>query len=239
MRGDLRSYGRAVPKRCWGPCEPYQTTLGICAKYSCCPVFTIGVESVSKKFHRTEENVAKIARAYVLTEADRERVAKATGLRIADVHAAETKAPPKMRKDELLAVEDLTCFGDNRDDIAEAIRAVRREGADIIQIGTQRLCGDGAVMLAEALQKLAQLHPTTKARRQAAIDTARKRTDDGRCSPERLFELWGSRIKTAELVSKSGWPQATIYKHFARLGITREQAGVELANRRKAKRRRS
>lgn len=171
-----------------------------------------------------------------MLESDRERVAKATGLRVEAVHSAEKVKPPRMREGELLAVEDLTCFGDNRDDIAEAVRAVRNSGADIIQIGTQRLCGDGAVMLAEALQKLARLHPTTKARRQAAIDTARKRTDDGRCNAERLFELWGSPDHITQVVSKSGWPQSSIYRHFKLQGISREMARLEIANRRKAKR---
>ena len=186
--------------------------------------------------------MTKIVRGYVLTKGDREALAKAAGLRLADVHAAESKSPPKMRKGELLAVFDLTAFGDNRDDIAAAVNAVRQNGADIIEIGSGRLCGDGVVLLTEALQKLAKLHPGRKAMRQAAIDTARKRTDDGRCKPERLFELWGSAEDIAGVVSKSGWPQATIYRHFGPHGpykpdgITREVARLEMANRRKAKR---
>jgi hypothetical protein len=180
--------------------------------------------------------VTKIVRAYVLKEADRQRVAGLTGLRVENVHAAETREPPKMRAGELLAVEDLTCFGDNRDDMAERIKAVRAQGADSVEIGSNRLCGDGAVMLAEALQKLAKLHPSYKARRQAGIDTAKKRTDDGRCSKERLFELWGGGLKMDEIVRESGWPRQTIYTHFQRLQITRGMAKLEMENRRKAKR---
>ena len=141
-----------------------------------------------------------------------------------------------MRKDELLAVFDLTAFGDNRDDIAEAIRLVRAQGADIVEIASGRLCGDGAVMLAEALQKLSRLTPSYKARRQAAIDTAAKRVGDGRCDDARLFELWGSPDDIAHVVSKSGWPQSSIYRHFKMAGISREAARLEMANRRKAKR---
>jgi hypothetical protein len=115
--------------------------------------------------------LSKIVRAYVPKEADRKRVAEHTGLRVENVHAAETREPPKMRAGELLAVEDLTCFGDNRDDIAERIKAVRAQGADIVEIGSNRICGDGAVMLAEALQKLSRLTPSYKARRQATILT--------------------------------------------------------------------
>ena len=180
--------------------------------------------------------MAKIVRAYALKEADRQRVATLTGLRIENVHAAETREPPRMRVGELLGVEDLTCFGDNRDDIAERIKAVRAQGADIVEIGSGRLCGDGAVMLVEALQKLAKLHPSYKARRQAGIDAARKRTDDGRCTPERLFELWGSAAHDSEVASKSGWPRSSVYRHFKMLGITREIARLEMANRRKAAR---
>lgn len=180
--------------------------------------------------------MAKVVRAYVLKETDRERVAKLVGLRVENVHAAETREPPNMRKDELLAVEDLTCFGDNRDDIAERVKAVRAQGADIVEIGSGRLCGDGAVMLAEALQKLARMTPGRKAMMQAAIDTARKRTDDGRCNPQKLFELWGSSADIIEVARKSGWPQATIYRHFKRQGITRAMARLEMENRRKAKR---
>ena len=88
----------------------------------------------------------------------------------------------------------------------------------------------------EALQKLAQLHPTTKARRQAAIDTARKRTGDGRCSAEKLFELWGSAKNKDEVAAESGWPLSSIYAHFKKLNIRREDARLEMANRRKAKR---
>jgi len=141
-----------------------------------------------------------------------------------------------MRAGELLAVEDLTCFGDNRDDIAERIKAVRAQGADIVEIGSNRLCGDGAVMLAEALQKLAKLHPGRKAMSQAAIDTAKKRTDDGRCKPEELFALWGSGKHMDEVVKDSGWPRSTIFRHFAKLEITRAMARLEMENRRKAKR---
>ena len=163
-------------------------------------------------------------------------MAALTGLRMVNVHAAETVEPPKMRAGELLGVEDLTCFGDNRDEIAERIKAVRAQGADIVEIGSGRLCGDGAVMLAEALQKLARMTPGRKAMMQAAIDTARKRTEDGRCSKDRLFELWGSSLKDAEVVSKSGWPRATIYRHFKLQDVTRAMARLEMENRRKAKR---
>lgn len=180
--------------------------------------------------------MAKITRAYVLKEDEREDMARAAGVPVGSVSAAEAKSPPRMRPGELLAVFDLTCFGDNRDDIAEAIRVIRASGADIIEIGSGRLCGDGAVMMAEAMRKLAALHPGRRAMRQAAIDTARKRTDDGRCTADRLFELWGSAADIAEVVSKSGWPQATIYRHFKMAGITREMARLEMANRRKAKR---
>lgn len=180
--------------------------------------------------------MAKIVRGYVYSESERDDLARAAGLKLTDVHAAETKPPPKMRKDELIAVFDLTCFGDNRDAIADAVRAIRANGADIIQIGTMRLCGDGAVMLQEALQKLAKLTPSYKARVQAALDTAAKRTGDGRCNVERLFELWGSPADIGEVVSKSGWPQSSIYRHFKMAGISREAARLEMANRRKAKR---
>lgn len=180
--------------------------------------------------------MAKITRGYVLNESERDDLARAAKLRVVDVHAAETKPPPKMRANELLAVFDLTCFGDNRDDIAEAVRMVRANGADIIEIASGRLCGDGAVMLAEALQKLSKLTPSYKARRQAAIDTAAKRVGDGRCNADRLFELWGSPDDIEKVVSKSGWPQSSIYRHFKMAGISREAARLEMANRRKAKR---
>lgn len=180
--------------------------------------------------------MAKIVRGYVYSEGERDDLARAAGIKVTDVHAAETKPPPKMRPNELLAVFDLTCFGDNRDDIAEAIRIVRAQGADIVEIASGRLCGDGAVMLAEALRKLAKLTPSYKARLQAALDTAAKRTGDGRCNADRLFELWGSPADIGEVVSKSGWPQSSIYTHFAKQKITREMARLEMANRRKAKR---
>lgn len=181
--------------------------------------------------------MAKIARAYVAKEADRERIAKATGLRVAAVIAAETNAPPRMRKGELLAVEDLTVFGDDRVKIAEAVKAVRAADADIIQIGSNRLCGDGAVMMAEALEKLWGMrrrgHPNL---RKAALATAAKRTADGRCKPEKLFELWGGSKSHDEISLESGWPVSTIYRHFKALKITRAMARLEMENRRKAKR---
>jgi hypothetical protein len=38
------------------------------------------------------------------------------------------------------------------------------------------------------------------------------------------------------VVKKSGWPRSSIYRHFKQLQITREMARLEMANRRKAKR---
>lgn len=75
-----------------------------------------------------------------------------------------------------------------------------------------------------------------QAQQQAAIDTAKKRTDDGRCKVERLFELWGSGLSIADVVKQSRWPRSSIFRHFAILGITRAMARLEMENRRKAKR---
>jgi hypothetical protein len=180
--------------------------------------------------------VTKVLRAYVAKETDRERVAKATGLKLVDVHAAETRSAPVMRSaEELLAVEGLEVFGQDAKAIKLAISAVRAKGGNIVEIQTGRLCGDGAEMLAEALERIWGMrrrgHPNL---RKAALNTAKKRTADGRCSKARLFELWGSSDDIAGVVSKSGWPQSSIYRHFKLSGVTRELARLEMANRRKA-----
>lgn len=163
----------------------------------------------------------KIVRAYVPGESDRRRMAELTGLKIEHVKVAPN-VPPKMRAGELLAVFDLTVFGETRKVIAEAVDAVQENGADIIEIETGMVCGKGVAVLNRALGIIHGRSRQGQAQKDGQKKSVAIRTAGRKVDRAGLYDLWGSDLTLQQIIEQSGWKQSSIY--HAMKGVSREDA---------------
>lgn len=167
----------------------------------------------------------KIVRAYVPGEGDRQRMADLSGLKIVNVKTAH-EPPPNMRNGELLAVFDLTVFGETRKAIAAAVDAVQKNGADIIEIETGLTCGKGVAVLNRALGIIHGRSRQGQAQKDGQAKSVAIRTSGRKVDRDGLYELWGTDLTLQQVITESGWRQSSIY--HAMKGISREQAKADI-----------
>ncbi len=157
----------------------------------------------------------KMTRGFVATEADRAKLAEASGLAVREIRVGEI---PSMRKDEALAVLGLHDLGKTRFEIAEAVAKIRAAGAHVIEYPSGRLAGDGVGMLNDALSrhhgKARGMTPERAAEMAKAREAAKRK---GRMPKAQAIKFWrASRYKSYfdALKHMTGWNKMSAYKEL-------------------------
>lgn len=123
----------------------------------------------------------------------------------------------KMRPGEALGVVDgLRSLGDNRRDIADAVRQVHGWGAKIVDVETGKTSADDGVdMLDEALARIhgERVMPNAKRATEMQAKSVRSRTK-GRMNQREALAIWRRpELTVGEAIAKMrGWSQGTAYR---------------------------
>jgi len=184
----------------------------------------------------------KITRAYVATKAEVEKMMQAAKLPRQHVKCGEVAgehiSDPKwlMRKGELLAVFDLTAFGDKRGPMADGVARIQAMGADVCEVETGAVAGQGVAMLQRALQRVHRESRKFTSERVSKMNTDRHaERREGWAKFEEARLIWGSPAQyseTAALLAMKGWPRSTAYATF---GKRKDLEAILLAERQAAR----
>lgn len=165
----------------------------------------------------------KIARAYVATKAEIEPMMWQTGLRREHVKCGEVSGEHisnpnwKLRKGEYLGVFDLAAFGDKRQQMADGVALIQGFGAEVCEVTTGTLAGDGVAMLNRALAKVHGRQRKTKERASDMAKASREKRREGWMPRDEARRIWGNRAKYTEqqaLFNMTGWPRSTAFAEF-------------------------
>lgn len=167
----------------------------------------------------------KIARAYVATADQRETIAKTVGLKMSAVRCAEMSgenihdAGWTLRKGELLAVFGLEAFGKDRHQIAAAVAWVQGQGADVFEIASGEVAGNGVLMMNRALTRIHGEGRMAKAHEMQRA-SAKARTIN-RMPEDEARQHWANiRLKIPQALAKMpGWNRQSAYNTFGKRGI--------------------
>ena len=168
----------------------------------------------------------KIARAYVARKAEIEKMMQAAKLsrehvKCGEVAGEHISAPNwKLRKGELLGVFDLTAFGNKRGLMAAGVALVQSFGADVCEVETGAVAGQGVAMLQRALQRIhREDKKMTPDRAKELADARHAKKRDGWEEYDKARVIWGSPAQyseTAALLAMRGWPRSTAYATFGK-----------------------
>lgn len=188
----------------------------------------------------------KIARAYVATKAEIEPMMQAANLHREHVKCGEVarehiSAPNwSMRKGELLAVFDLSAFGDKREAIAAGVALIQSKGADVCEVESGDVCGKGVAMLHRALKRIhARTHKMTSDDAKAIAAKAREARQEGWATYDEARVIWGSPAQyneTQALLALKGWPRTTMYRIFGKRKVLEAKLIEEMQAARKSRR---
>lgn len=168
----------------------------------------------------------KIARAYVATKAEIEKMMQVAKLprehvKCGEIAGEHISAPNwKLRKGELLGVFDLTAFGDKRGLMADGVALVQSFGADVCEVETGAVAGQGVAMLQRALQRIhRESKKMTPERAKELADARHAEKRKGWLEYDQARVIWGSPAQfseTAALLAMKGWPRSTAYATFGK-----------------------
>ena len=157
----------------------------------------------------------KMTRGFVASEADRAKLAQASGLALHEIRTGEI---PNMRKDEALAVLGLQDLGKTRFEIAEAVAKIRAAGAHVIEYPSGRIAGDGVGMLNDALSRHHGAQRGMTPERAAEMAKSREAAKrKGRMPKTQAIKIWrASRYKSYfdALKHMPGWNKMSAYKEL-------------------------
>jgi hypothetical protein len=188
----------------------------------------------------------KIARAYVAKKSEIEKMMQAAKLPRHHVKCGEVAgehiSDPKwtMRKGELLGVFDLTAFGDKRGPMADGVARIQAMGADVCEVETGAIAGQGVAMLQRALQRIHRESRKFTSGRVSEMNKERHAERRKDWLPEKEARIiWGSPAQyteTAALLAMKGWPRSTAYATFGKRKDLEAKLVEEMKAARKSKR---
>lgn len=175
----------------------------------------------------------KVARGYARHAKDEKRLI-AAGVKPSAIYlegrGAERLERIKMRPGEALGVVDgLRPLGDNRRDIAAAVRLIHSWGAQVVDVETgKRSADDGVDMLDEALARIhgERVMPSAKIAKEMQAKSVKARTK-GRMGQREALVIWRKPELTVgeALMQMRGWSAGTAYRELGKRGLPSGRRG--------------
>lgn len=168
----------------------------------------------------------KFDRAYVAKKDEIDAMAKASGLdrrnvKCGEVDGEHISAPAwSMREGGMLAVFDLTAFGQKRDEMLKGVQWVQsKPGCDVVEVETGRRAGTGVEMLDAALRRVHRENKKLTPERARELTTARHAKNNPNRMPDaEARAIWGNRTKYPSdgqaLMNMTGWSRSTAHYRF-------------------------
>ena len=175
----------------------------------------------------------KVARGYARTAKDEKRLIT-SGLKPSAIYlegrGSERLDRVEMRPGEALGVVDgLRSFGDNRRDIAAAVKRVHSWGAVIVDVETGKRSADhGVEMLHEALAAIhgERVMPSAKIAKEMQAKSVKARTK-GRMGQREALVFWRDPTLTVgeAIMQMRGWSPGTAYREIGKRGLPTGRRG--------------